>query len=105
VDVGAVILNRVLPEVLDERGREVFERLQRPGAQALLTEAAGPKVAIVLEATRLAMARSDVAAAHATALADRIGADVPLLHVPELFTRATGRRAVQQVAEHLGGGR
>jgi anion-transporting ArsA/GET3 family ATPase len=103
VDVAAVIVNRVLPDVLDERGREVFERLQRPAAQALLTEATGPKLATVMEATRLALARRDLAAGHAAALADRIGAGIPLLHVPELFTRATGRRAVQQVAEHLGG--
>jgi anion-transporting ArsA/GET3 family ATPase len=104
VDVAAVILNRVLPEVLDARGREVFERLQRPNVQALLTEAAGPKVATVLEATRLALARRDVAAGHAAALAARMGTGMPLLQVPELFTRATGRRAVQQVAEHLEAG-
>jgi anion-transporting ArsA/GET3 family ATPase len=104
VDVAAVIINRVLPDVLDERGRDVFARLQRPGAQALLTEAAGPKVTTVLDATGLALARRDLAAGHAAALAERIGADIPLLRVPELFTRATGRRAVQQVAEHLGSG-
>ena len=45
VDIAAVIVNRMLPDVLDERGRDVFARLQRPGVQALLTEAAGPKVA------------------------------------------------------------
>jgi anion-transporting ArsA/GET3 family ATPase len=101
VDVAAVILNRVLPDVFDERGCEVFERLQRPSAQALLSEAAGPKVATVLEATRLSLARRDLAAGYAATLTERIGDGVPLLHVPELFTRATGRRAVQQVAEHL----
>jgi anion-transporting ArsA/GET3 family ATPase len=104
VDVAAVIVNRVLPDVLDERGREVFERLQRPSVQALLTEAAGPKVTTVLDATRLALARRDLATGHVAALAERIGGGIPLLHVPELFTRATGRRAVQQVAEHLGNG-
>ena len=101
VDVAAVIVNRVLPELFDDHGREVFERLARTNAKALLAEAAGPKVATVFDATRLALARADLAAGHLADLADRVPQGIPLLQVPELFTRATGRRAVQQVAEHL----
>lgn len=104
VDIAAVIVNRMLPEVLDRRGREVLQRLARPNATALLAEAAGPKAATVLDATRLAVARSELAAAHVARLASRLPPGIPLMPVPELFTRATGRRAVQQVAEHLGGG-
>jgi hypothetical protein len=83
----------------------VFERFDRPGVATRLDEVAGPKVATVLAATRLAIARSTLAAAHVAGLAERLPAGLPLLHVPELFTRATGRRAVQQVAEHLVEGR
>jgi anion-transporting ArsA/GET3 family ATPase len=102
VDVAGVIVNRVLPAVFDTRQREVFELLTEPGPQALLTDAAGPKVTTVLEAARLRVDRADVAAEHLADLAERLPTGLPVLHVPELFTRATGRRAVQQVAEHLG---
>lgn len=103
VAVAGVVVNRVLPPVFDDRAREVFDRFDRPGVTALLAEAAGAKVGIVLDATRLAVARRAISAAHVVGLAERLPAGIPLLHVPELFTRATGRRAVQQVAEHLGG--
>lgn len=101
VDVAAVIVNRVMPELFDDHQREVFERLRAQGPMGLLADAAGAKVATVVEATRLAVARADLAAGHRASLAERLPAGVPLLQVPELFTRATGRRAVQQVAEHL----
>ena len=98
---GAGRSNRVMPDLFYEHGRDVFDRLQRPGPAAPLEEVAGAKVTTVLEATRLALARSDVAAEHLTSLAERLPDGLPRLQVPELFTRATGRRAVQQVAEHL----
>ena len=101
VDVAAVIANRVLPELFDAAQREAFTALQDPAPFELLADAAGPKVQTVLEATRLAVARADVAAGHLALLAERLPAGLAVLQVPELFTRASGRRAVQQVAEHL----
>ncbi len=101
VDVAAVIVNRVMPELFDEHQCEVFEQLQAANPSALLAELAGPKVHTVMEATRLSLARGDLAGGHLASLAERLPDGVPLLQVPELFTRATGRRAVQQVAEHL----
>jgi anion-transporting ArsA/GET3 family ATPase len=101
VDVAAVIANRVLPQWFNAADAEVFEALSAPAPQALLAEAAGPRVATVFEAASLAQARRAVAADHLARLTSALPTTVPMLIVPELFTKATGRRVVSLVADAL----
>ncbi|MDO8364199.1 MAG: ArsA family ATPase [Actinomycetota bacterium] len=106
VDVAAVIANRVLPQWFSAADASVFEALAGQGAaaekaQELLAQAAGPKVATVFQAAALAQARRDVAAEYLARLRDEIPAEVPMVLVPELFTRAGGRRVVSLVADAL----
>lgn len=101
VDVAAVVANRVLPELFGRRDEDAFDRLCRAEARAVLRAAAGPPVDTVLDAARLLVARRRVGNEHLERLRAAAPAGLGMLFVPELFTRTTGPRAVQQVAEAL----
>ena len=101
VDVAAVIANRVLPALFSEREADVFERIDAPAGRRLTTAAAGAKAATVLDAAALTEARRRIGAGHLDRLRDALGPQVPVLIVPELFTRASGRRVVNLVAEAI----
>ena len=66
-----------------------------------LAVAAGPKVATVFHAAALAQARREGAVGYLQRLRADVAADVPLLLVPELFTRSGGRRVVSLMADAL----
>lgn len=99
VDVSTVVANRVLPALFDRRRSEVLARL--PEAMDLLIDAAGPAVETVVDAARTTEARREVGAGHLERLRAGIGDHREVVYVPELFTRATGRRVVTLVAEAL----
>ena len=99
VDVAAVVANRVLPSLFSPQEAEVFDALAGPGPQARLREMAGQRVGTVFAAAELAQARWKIGATHLQRLRDAVDRGVPLLLVPELFTKASGRRVVTLVAE------
>jgi anion-transporting ArsA/GET3 family ATPase len=101
VDIASVVANRVLPALFSERQVEVFERIDEAAPRQLLARVAGNKVGIVLDAARLTEARRRVGAGHLDRLRAALGPDVPVLIVPELFTRATGRRVVTLMAQSI----
>jgi anion-transporting ArsA/GET3 family ATPase len=101
VDVAAVVVNRVLPRWFEGREEAVFDRLCEPAAQEVLARAAGPKVATVFDAARLADARRAVMETHLGRLRADVPADVPVVQVPELFTKASGSRVLTLVADEL----
>lgn len=98
VAASALIINRVLPALFDRRQSELVGDLD--AASELLADAVGPAVRAVIEAARITEARRTIGAAHL----DRLRAtrpDLAPLMIPELFTRATGRRVVALVANAL----
>ena len=101
VDVAAVIANRVLPSLFSEREAAVFAGLQATGPMEALVAEAGPQVATVFDAADLAQARWRVGAEHLARLRSALPAELAVLLVPELFTKAVGRRVVTQVSEAL----
>lgn len=101
VDLAAVVVNRVLPELFGRREEDLFERLREPDGMAALDEAVDDRVGPVLEAARLAVTLRRTRAGHLSRLRDGVDG-VPLLYVPYLFARAQGMRATRQVAEALG---
>ncbi|MDQ3354208.1 MAG: ArsA family ATPase [Actinomycetota bacterium] len=105
VDLAAVVVNRVLPELFGRAEEEVFDHLGDSATTAALTSAVGHPVAPVLDAARLAVRLRRTRAAHLVrlrqGLASRPAATRPILYVPELFSRSHGRRATHQVAESL----
>lgn len=101
VGIASVVANRVLPALFGEREAGVFTRLHEKAPQLVLVEVAGAKVATVFEASAMLEARRRIGAGHLERLRSALPAGVPLLIVPELFTRATGRRVVTLVAESI----
>jgi anion-transporting ArsA/GET3 family ATPase len=101
VDIASVVANRVLPALFSERQLDVFERIDAPAPRQLLAQVAGSKVATVIEAARMTEARRRVGAGHLDRLRAELGPGIPVLIVPELFTRATGRRVVSLMAQSI----
>ncbi|MBA3304268.1 MAG: ArsA family ATPase [Actinomycetota bacterium] len=103
VDVAAIVVNRVLPELFGRAEEEVFEELRTPALTEALGEAAGGPVGDVLEAARLAVTLRRTRAGHLTRLREEVDPALPVLYVPELFNRSSGGlRTVAQVADALG---
>ena len=101
VDLAAVVVNRVLPELFGRGEQEVFEALCEPEAASLLAAAADGPVAPVLDAARLAVTLRRTRAGHLERLRDELGDRVPMMFVPYLFTRSFGMRATRTVADSL----
>jgi anion-transporting ArsA/GET3 family ATPase len=101
VDIASVVANRVLPALFSERQLDVFAHLDAPEPRRLMVERAGAKVTTVLDAARTTEARRRVGAGHLDRLRTTLGNDVPVVIVPELFTRATGRRVVTLMAQSI----
>jgi anion-transporting ArsA/GET3 family ATPase len=102
VSLSAVVVNRVLPELFGQREEEIFEQLRAPDTAATLSSRAGGDVAPVLEAARLAVTLRRTGAGHLQHLQANLPAELPVLLLPELFTRTHGRRSTRQMAQFLG---
>lgn len=102
VDLAAVVVNRVLPELFGRGEEEIFEALRAPERVAALADAVGGPVEHVLDGADLAVTLRRTRSAHLARLRDELAPDVPLLYVPYLFQRTHGVRATRNVAEHLG---
>jgi anion-transporting ArsA/GET3 family ATPase len=110
VSVAAVVANRVLPELFGHREEERFESMREPEVLATIATAidelgSGPVdpevVGAVFGAAHLAVRMRRGRAAHLTVLRAGLGGAIPLLLVPELFTRSHGARATARVADAL----
>lgn len=101
VDLAAVIVNRVLPELFGEREEAAYEALVADHADEL-AEVAGSSVRHVLSGASLAVQLRRTRAAHIARLRSGLPMSVPMPIVPELFTRETGIRATRMMAQALG---
>ena len=101
VDLAGVIVNRVLPELFGRGEEEVFERLEHPDGQAAVSDAVGAGAVPVLDAARLAVTLRRTRAGHLEHLRSSLPSTLPLLFVPELFTKAHGLRSTRLVADAL----
>ncbi|MDQ3946234.1 MAG: ArsA family ATPase [Actinomycetota bacterium] len=100
VPLGAVVVNRVLPELFTHAEEDAFEALRAPERITTLTGVAGTGVEDVLEGAELAVRLRRTRAAHLTHLRETV--DLPLVYLPEMFVRAGGMRVTRMVADALG---
>jgi anion-transporting ArsA/GET3 family ATPase len=100
VPLGAVIVNRVLPELFTHADEVTFNALRDPAALDVLHDGAGPGSTAVLDAARLAVSLRRSRSVHLAAL--RAAVDLPMLLVPYLFVRDHGLRVTRMVAESIG---
>lgn len=106
VQVAAILVNRVLPELFGRSEEVVFDRLlaaeQNDLVPSALDKALGGECRPLVDAAELAVTLRRTRAAHLQRLRAEIDKDVPLLYVPFLFTRSHGLRTTRMVAEALG---
>ena len=101
VDLAAVIVNRVLPELFTEREEALFESLRTPERIEVLSAGADGDVTPVFDAAELAVTLRRTRAEHLATLRRALDPTLALLYVPYLFTRSHGARATRKVAELL----
>ena len=102
VQLSAVVVNRVLPELFGRQEEEVFDALVRRPALRQLNELVGGDAGPVLDAARLAVTMRRTRSTHLDRLRRSIDESVPMLYLPYLFTRSHGLRTTRQVAASLG---
>jgi anion-transporting ArsA/GET3 family ATPase len=102
VELAAVMVNRVLPELFGRSEEEVFDALCTSSSVEELTGLAGHDPTPVLTAARLAVTLRRTNAGHLERLRAAVDPNVPLLYLPFLFARFHGLRAIRQVARSLG---
>jgi anion-transporting ArsA/GET3 family ATPase len=101
VELAAVVVNRVLPELFGRSEEQVFDTLCQPEQAAALAKAVGGDPDPVLEGARLAVRLRRTRAWHLDRLRAGIDEKVPMLLLPMLFSRAYGMRTTRQVARSL----
>ncbi len=100
VPLGAVVVNRVLPELFTRADEVAFEALRQPAVVGAVEGVVGPGIGDVLAAADLAVTLRRTRAAHLARL--RSAVELPALYLPELFIRAQGMRVTRMVADSLG---
>ncbi len=102
VDLAAVVVNRVLPELFGRGEEEVFERLSE--SQVLrdpVEKRIGGSLAPLFDAARLTVTMRRSRTEHLERLRDAVDPSIPMLYMPYLFFRAHGLRATHQIADAL----
>jgi anion-transporting ArsA/GET3 family ATPase len=102
VQLSAVVVNRVLPELFGRKEEEVFDALSSAASTAELDALVGGDAGPVLSAARLAVTMRRTRSTHLVRLREGIDGSVPMLYLPYLFTRSHGLRTTRQVAASLG---
>jgi anion-transporting ArsA/GET3 family ATPase len=100
VPLGAVVVNRVLPELFTHSDEATFEALRADDASADLSSRVGSGATAVLDAARLAVSLRRTRAVHLAEL--RQAVELPMLYLPYLFVRDQGLRVTKMVADALG---
>jgi anion-transporting ArsA/GET3 family ATPase len=101
VDLAAVVVNRVLPELFGRSEEEVFERLDEPDTRAPLEKRLGGSLTPLLNAAHLTVTMRRSRTEHLERLREAIDPGIPMLYMPYLFFRAHGLRATHQIADAL----
>jgi hypothetical protein len=101
VELSAVVVNRVLPELFGRQEEREFDALSAPEPRATLDRIVDGDAAPVLDAARLAVTMRRTRSAHLDHLRAGIDRSVAMLYLPYLFTRSHGLRTTRQVAASL----
>ncbi len=102
VQLSAVVVNRVLPELFGRQEEKVFDALVTPVPSEQLNRLVGGDAGPLLEAARLAVTMRRTRSTHLDRLRRNIDESVPMLYLPYLFTRSHGLRTTSQVAASVG---
>ncbi|HWW52345.1 MAG TPA: ArsA family ATPase, partial [Acidimicrobiales bacterium] len=82
VNLAAIVVNRVLPELFGRGEEEVFERIETPEHAAALSAAVGSDVRPIIQAADLAVTMRRTRAGHLDRLREHVDPKIPMLYVP-----------------------
>ncbi len=102
VSLATVVVNRVLPELFNANEEQIFEALTTSSVVGALATSTGENLTPLFDAARLAVTLRRSQARHLARLRDQLAPSVPVLYLPELFTRAHGVRVTSLIADALG---
>ncbi len=102
VEIAAIVVNRVLPELFTDSEEAIFERFATDEGTAALADALDDSVTPLFDGARLAVTLRRTQARHLARLRRELDDSVGVLYLPELFTRAHGVRVTRLVADALG---
>jgi len=102
IDVAAVVVNRVLPELFAQGEEAIFEQLAAPPLRDVLRSEVGDGIDDVLESAELAMGLRRGRVPHLERLRAGLPEGMPVMYLPFLFQRSHGVRVTQRIAEALG---
>jgi anion-transporting ArsA/GET3 family ATPase len=100
VDVAAIVINRVLPELFSRPEEALFDRVRTRAGRRTLAATLGPEIDEVLEGARVAVQLRRRGAEHLQRLRAELP-ELPQLYLPYLFTRPSGARATKVLADAL----
>lgn len=101
VDLIAVIVNKVLPELFTKREEDIFESLCVAKAIKALNELLDGDVTSVLEGASLAVKMRRSRAGHLKRLRQQLPEQYPIYYLPYMFRRTEGLRATHQIVTAL----
>jgi anion-transporting ArsA/GET3 family ATPase len=101
VQLAAIVVNRVLPELFGRGEEEVFDHLSAPSLKPAVDKALGGDSGPLFAGARLAVTLRRTRALHLDHLRESVDPDLPLLYVPYLFSRTHGLRSTRSVADAL----
>lgn len=99
VDIAAVLVNRVLPELFTKAEAEIFEGMRDPGVTELLGEHLGHDASPILDAAELAVTLRRTRGEHLKRLRESV--PLPMYYVPNFFVKSQGLRITRLVAQAL----
>ena len=102
VELAAVVVNRMLPDLFGPDQQGVFEELTRPEVVAELSRVLGSDTTPVIDAARLAVTLRMIRSGHLERLRAGLDRSVPMHFLPYLFARTYGLRTTRQLAKILG---
>ncbi len=101
VDLAAVVVNRVLPELFGRREEELFDDLNTEERLKAISNEVGGSGDNLFKAASLAVALRRSSTEHLERLRHELPKSIPMLYVPYMFLRTHGMRATRQVAAAL----
>ena len=102
VDLAAVIVNRVLPELFGRGEEEIFRRLSEPAYADALSAHLGSSSQPLLDSADLAVTLRRTRTEHLERLREGLRPSLEVMYLPYLFTREHGMRATRQLMDALG---
>lgn len=102
VDIGAVVVNRVLPELFTARDQDTFDRLAADAPVRTIAKRTGLDLAPLVGAAQLASSLRRTRAEHLRWLREQLDNNIDQLYLPELFTAELDADAVDEMAAAFG---